>query len=144
MQIAVRGARVDEEEWEAAQALPAGKLPITQALRETAQALHVGIEDYARGAYAESLSQDRLLRETERFAEWLDREVRAKFPGASVEAVKFDAFKEKYQAVVARGNHRMPVRIDEAVVTSLFESGSADAQDRLSRILELNLSVRVA
>jgi hypothetical protein len=144
MQVSVRGARISGSEWQAARRLPVAELPVSEAQRKTAESLRVRVEDYARGAYAEHLSQERLLQETERFALWLDTEVRKRFSRTTIERVTLDTFGDKYEVVVAQDRQRLTLRIDEKVVEAIFESGSLGAQESLGRILDLNLSAKVA
>ncbi len=136
MEIAVDGIRVSPGDWEAIRKVPAGDLPpLTPPQREVARKLGIPEQDYARSALAGERTQESLLRKTERFATLLQRRLAEIAPGATVSRVTLRTLNDRFDVEVAVNNSTLPLRIDEHVVDDLFERGSADAEQRLHRIL---------
>jgi hypothetical protein len=145
MNISVEGVRTSVADWKAAQALPADQLPaLSPAQKEAARRLHVSEEDYARSALAGHRTGEKLLQKTERFARWLQALLRERAVDAEVGNVTLNTWDGKFEVTLGRNGSPLFFKVDEEVVDSLFESGSADAEQRLARVLDLVLGVGAA
>ena len=145
MEIAVDGFRVSATDWQRVRNLPKDQLPpLTQEQKAVAAKLRVSEEDYARSALAGQETQGNLLAKTERFARLFERRVKGLDPNATVERVALLSWEHRFDIVMRIGRGIVPVRVDEAIVDDLFEGGSSEADQKLSRIVELALGQRVA
>lgn len=101
-------------------------------------------EDYARSALAGQRTQERLLAKTEQVAKIVQRKFAERSPGAAVEQVALVTWDHKFEIDVVLNGKAMPLRIDEDLFDDVLEGGSAYAEQKLDRILDLILSQRVA
>jgi hypothetical protein len=144
IEITVTGGRTFSSDWAAARAIPKEQLPpLTPEERATAAQLRVPEENYARSAFAESKTQDKLLQKTERLARLLLEMLQSRSYPGTVQRVLLDTLDGKFE-VEFRNGGTFEARIDEGLVDEIFETGSSDAERRLSRILDLVLEKRVA
>jgi len=137
MEIAVDGWRASAADWEAVKSLPSEQLPsLSKEQREVAGKLGIPEADYARSAFAGKRSQETLLAKTERFARLLAGMLRQANIPASIESVTLRTFDEKFDILLKSGRSVVPLRVAESLVDDLFENGSAEAKQRMTRILE--------
>src|SRR6266571_7053713 len=136
MQIAVDGTRGSSSAQEAVRRIPRDQLPgLTEAQKKAAKQLGASEEAYARMILAGERAQDQLLIKTEMFARLLQKKLRELGSDAKIENVVLRALDEKFDVAVSLNGTIIPLRIREDVVDDLFEAGSADAEDRIARIL---------
>ena len=141
MEIAVDGWRGSTADWDAVRSLPVDQLPpLTKEQREVAKKLGVREEDYARSVLAGERNQDVLLEKTERLARLLRERLEKGRERAQVARVVLRTNAGRFDVELDLGGRRIHLRIDEAVVDSYFDSGSADAEATLSRILDRALA----
>lgn len=144
MNISVDGWRASLSDWEAVRNLPQEQLPsLTPEQREVARKLRISVEDYARSVLAGRRTTESLLAKTTRFARLLQERVRNRAAQADVESVALRTFEHRFDIELKLDGAVLPLRVDENIVDDLFESGSADAEQRLTRILDLALQARV-
>jgi hypothetical protein len=137
MEIAVDGWRASAADWDAVRNLPAEELPaLSKEQREVAGKLGIPEADYARSAFAGKRSQETLLAKTERFARLLAGMLREANIAATVANVTLRTFDEKFDVLLRSGDNAVPLRVAESLVDDLFENGSAEAKQRMTRILE--------
>ncbi len=145
MDIVVEGWRAGASDWEAVRTLPPDQLPpLSAEQREVAHKLGVREEDYARSALAGQRTSQRLLEKTERLGRLLQQMMIAAGRAAAVQRVTLLTWEHRFEVVAEVEGRAVGFRIAEDVVDDLFEGGSADADRRLSRILEVALATRVA
>ena len=137
MEIAVDGWRASAADWEAVKSLPADQVPpLSPEQREVAGRLGIPELEYARGALAGSRSQDALLAKRKRLAHLLLRMLEEAQMAASLEKVTLRTLEERFDISLKYGQQSVFFRIAEPLVDDLFENGSEQAEQRLSRILE--------
>jgi hypothetical protein len=137
MEIAVDGWRASAADWDAVRNLAAEELPaLSKEQREVAGKLGIPEADYARSAFAGKRSQETLLAKTERFARLLAGMLREANIAATVANVTLRTFDEKFDVLLRSGDNAVPLRVAESLVDDLFENGSAEAKQRMTRILE--------
>jgi hypothetical protein len=137
MEIAVDGWRASAADWDAVRNLSAEQLPaLSKEQREVAGKLGIPEADYARSAFAGKRSQEALLAKTERFARLLAGMLREANIAATVASVTLRTFDEKFDVLLRSGENAVPLRVAESLVDDLFENGSAEAKQRMTRILE--------
>jgi hypothetical protein len=135
MDIFVQGSRSSAADWVAARGIPREQLPpLTAEQKEVANGLGIPEEDYARSALAGQRGSAKLLAKTERFARVVAKRARAK--GAEVDQVTLNAFDGRFEVEGKAGETPLFIRVDEGIVDELFESGSVEADQRLSRVLD--------
>ena len=138
MRITVEGLRTSIMDWRAARSIPKGELPaLTPEQREVAGKLNVSEEDYARSALAGERTLEKLLTKTQRFGKLLEEKIKTKDRQATVEQVTLNTWEHRFEVEMRLNGNSLPLRVDENVVDDLFEGGSVDAEQRLSRILDL-------
>src|SRR5262249_13402033 len=143
MEISVQGWKASPSEWEAVRRLPKDQLPpLTEAQKEVARKLGVSEEDYARSALAGERTQNALLTKTETFAHLLEKKLRDMGSNATVENVVLQILDDRFEVLLRVNGKLLPLRIKEEIVDDLFESGSAEAEERLARILNATVGVR--
>jgi hypothetical protein len=143
MEISVQGWRASPSDWEAVRKLPKEELPaLTDEQKEVARKLKVSEEDYARSALAGKRTQNALLAKTEMFARLLGKKLRDVGSKATVESVVLQILDDMFEVVLKLNGKLVPLRIKEEIVNDLFEGGSADAEGRVSRILDSTIGVR--
>jgi hypothetical protein len=143
--IAVGGSRVSAADWRAASGIPKEELPaLTKEQRHLAERLNVSAEDYARSMLANQLGMKMLLAKTDQFARLLAEKVRAVEPKATVEHVTLKTGEHSFEAQVRSDGVSVPLRVAEDVVDDLFERGSAEAEKRLQKIVDLAFQLRSA
>lgn len=143
MEISVQGWRASASDWEAVRKLPKDQLPpLTEKQKEVARKLKVSEEDYARSALAGERTQDALLAKTEMFARFLEKKLHDLGSRASVESVVLQILEDRFEVLLKLNGSLIPLKIKEDVVNDLFESGSAEAEERVARILNSTVCVR--
>jgi hypothetical protein len=143
MQISVEGWRASPGEWEAVRSIPRDQLPaLTEQQREVARKMGVPEEDYARSALAGERTQNALLAKTEMFARLLEKKIRDLGFKASVQNIVLRTLEHAFEVVLNTNGSYLPLRIKEDVVDDLFEAGSSEAEEKLSRILNATVGVR--
>lgn len=145
MDISVLGARVSVADWQAAQNMPSADVPaLTPEQREVARKLQIAAEDYARSALADQRAMEKLLGKAERFARLLEQILKRTAPPAAIESIALNTWEDRFEIVLHINEHVFPVNIAEDIVDDLLERGSAEAEQRMSRILEVALESRVS
>jgi len=140
MEISVKGWRASPSDWKAVRGIPKEKLPqLTDGQKEVARKLGVPEEDYARGALAGERTQNSLLAKTETFARLLEQKIQDLGFKAVVENVVLQILEHRFDVLLTVNGKKNSLRIKEDIVDDLFEGGSADAEDKLSRILKATL-----
>jgi hypothetical protein len=135
MDIFVQGSRVSVADWSAVRGIPREQLPpLTAGQRAVAEGLGIPEEDYARSALAGERGSAKLLAKTERFARMVARKAKAK--GAVVDQVTLNALNGRFEVEGKAGATPLFLRVDEGIVDELFEGGSIEADQRLSRVLD--------
>jgi hypothetical protein len=143
MEISVQGWRASPSDWKAVRGIPKEELPpLTAEQKEVAQKLGIPEEDYARSALAGERTQNSLLAKTETFARLLEQKIHDLGFKAVVENVVLQILEHRFDVSLTVNGKELPLRIKEEIVDDLFESGSADAEDKLSRILKTTLGPR--
>jgi hypothetical protein len=138
MQVSVGGSRTERADWEAVRGLSKEELPpLTPAEKQTARTLRIPEEDYARNALAARRTAEKLIEKSARFARLLADKARAANPDLKVEAVRLDTLDDCFDVNMTFHGAPVPLRVAEEIVDDLFERGSRDAEERLSRIVEL-------
>jgi hypothetical protein len=143
--IVVEGWRAGASDWEAVRNVPVEQLPpLSAEQREVACKLGIREEDYARSALAGQRTAQRLLEKTERLGRLLQQKMTARGGAVTVQRVALQTWEHRFNVQVEVDGQVVSFRVAEEVVDDLFEGGSADADQRLSRILEVSLPTRVA
>lgn len=143
MEISVQGWKASPSEWEAVRRLPKAELPpLTEEQKEVARKLGVSEEDYARSALAGERTQNALLAKTETFARLLEKKLRDLGLNANVENVVLQILDDRFEVLLRMNGKLLPLRIKEEIVDDLLERGSAEAEERLARILNATVGVR--
>ena len=143
MEISVQGWRASPGDWEAVRRIPKDQLPaLTEGQKEVARKLGLSEEDYARSAVAGERTQDTLLAKTETFARLLEKMIQELGLRATVENVVLRLLEDQFEVLLSVNGAKVPLRIKEAVVNDLFESGSAEAEEKLARILKATVGAR--
>lgn len=139
-QIGIDGTRTGSAEWSSVRKMPIEELPpLSDAQRTRARQLGLSEEAYTRKTLAEELTTKRLLAKIEMFARLLNQKVTALNPKATVSDVVLRTLQGKFDVDVRVNGSIIPLTINEDVVDDLFESGSAEAEARLQRILGLTI-----
>jgi hypothetical protein len=127
-------------DWEGVRKLPPEKLPpLTPEQSAVARQLHVPEADYARAALVNQRAGRTLLDKTSRFARLLAEEVGKKDREAVVEKVTLDTSDQRFEVELLVRAVRRRLWIAEELVDDLFERGLPDAEQRLARVLDVNL-----
>ena len=143
MNIAVDGWRASPSDWDSVRNIPKDELPeLSEAQKEVAQKLGVSEESYARSALAGKRTQDTLLAKTDMFARLLDKKIRDLGFKANVESVVLRLLEHRFEVLLAANGFRLPLRISEDIIDDLFESGSAEAEEKLARLLNSTVGLR--
>lgn len=142
MEIAVDGWRASVGDWSAVRSVPADELPpLSPQQREVAKKLGIAEQDYARSALAGQRTREALLQKTERFARLLEERLQASGQQAEVVRVMLRTVEHRFDVEINAGGRSVPLRVEETLVDDYFDSGSADADQRLARILDRALRV---
>lgn len=142
MQIAVDGSRGSASAQEAVQQIPKEQLPpLTEAQKQVARQLGASEEAYARMILEGERAQGELLVKTEMFARLLSKKLGELKSKANIENVVLRTLDGKFEVDVRVNGRVVPLRIREDLVDDLFEAGSPDAEERLSRILRTTLGL---
>lgn len=140
MEISVDGGRTSTGMWDAVRNLPTNELPpLTVAQREAARKMRVSDEDYARSFLAAERTRDVLLSKTERLGRFLADQLHSLRLEAVIAGITLRTLERVFEVEVQASWGRVPIRIDETVVDDLFERGLAEGEERLKRILDVNL-----
>jgi hypothetical protein len=143
MNVSVEGWRANPVEREAVRNIPAEQLPsLSDEQKEVARKLGVPEEAYARMALAGERTSNRLLQKTEMLARLLEKKLRALGSQASIESVVLKTIDHQFEVVTKVDGSNIPMRINESIVDDLFESGSREADERLSRIVSTTLELQ--
>jgi hypothetical protein len=103
----------------------------------------VSEEGYARSFVAGEKTSNWLLEKTKRFADFLQERVPAFRSGAQIESVILRTTERRFDVEVRVNGGTIPVRIREALVDDIFESGSGQAERSLGRVLDMALRQQV-
>jgi hypothetical protein len=140
MDVFVRGERPNTQDWIRARQAPLTALPLLdEEQKAEAQLMRRSEEDYARGAYAGQLSQQRLLQRTLRFGRWLNKKAGERDPCAGIESVTLDTLLGKFEICAQTGSEGFEFEMDEDLVNRFLAAGSADAEKSINRILDVFL-----
>ncbi len=144
VKIGVDGLRFGAKESAEAYSVPKEDLPpLIDAQREVARKLGVSEEGYARSFVAGEKTSNWLLEKTKRFADFLQERVPAFRAGAQVESVILRTTEQRFDVEVRVDGDTIPVRVREALVDDIFESGSERAERNLGRVLDMALRHQV-
>jgi hypothetical protein len=144
MQVSVDGWRSSASNWQAVRDIPGDQLrPLTPEQAAVAAKLRISAEDYARSALAGERTTEALLAKTERFAKLMEQRLASRLAGVQVDSVTLETWEHKFRVVI-RGKIETVFRVNEDIVDDLFEGGSKEADERISRILDLVLGEKVA
>jgi hypothetical protein len=137
MEIAVDGWRSGANDWDAVRNLPVEQLPqLSEDQRAVARKLGIAEQDYARSVVAGERSREALLVKTERLARLLDQRIAALGIDGRINRVTLRTIQDRFDVEVQINGKIVPLRIDEAIADDYFDSGSADAEQRLAHILD--------
>lgn len=140
--VSVVGSRSDRHIWDAVRALSKDDLPpLTPAQREVAQSLHIPEEDYARSAEAGRRGADELVKKAERFARLLNERVQTRDRTIQIDRVTLDVWEQRFEVRFRANGALQTFAVAERLVDSLFEEGSREADEELSRVLDYALFV---
>lgn len=140
--IAVDGTRTSPDEWSRAQAIVKEELPpLSEAQRATARSLGVAEEPYARMIFASEYTSKKLLAKAEMFGRLVAEKLEALGFQGKVESVVLRTLENRFDVGVRMNGKVIPLRIKEDLADDIFESGSADAEARLTRILSTTIGV---
>jgi hypothetical protein len=144
MRVSVEGWRSSASEWKAVRDIPKEELqPLTPEQMAVAEKMKIAAEDYARSALAGQRSVEALLVKTQRFARLLEQRLASRSAGVQVDEVTLETWEHKFRVSI-QGEVKAIFRVDEDVVDDLFEGGSREADEKISRIIDLVLRERVA
>ena len=142
MQISVDGVRGSSSALEAVRHIPREQLPpLTEAQRQVAQKLGASEEGYARMILEGERAQSELLVKTEMFARLLDKRLREVGSKAKIDNVLRRVLDEKFEVQIQINGRVIPLKVREDLIDDLFEAGSADAEERLMRIVRTTLGL---
>jgi len=142
VRLGIDGMRTNANEWRHAQSTPAEELPpLSDPQRAAAKSLGIPEEAYARTILAEERTARELLTKTEMLARLLAEKLRGISPSATIESVVLRTLEDRFDVVVRLNGKVVPLRVNEEVVDSLFEAGSLEADQRISRILDATVGV---
>jgi hypothetical protein len=145
VKIGVDGLRFGAKESEEAYSIPTEDLPpLIDAQKEVARKLGVSEEGYARSFVAGEKTSNWLLEKTKRFADLLQERVPTSRPGAQVESVILRTTERRFDVEVRVNGGTVLVRVREALVDNILESGSEQAERNLGRLLDIALRQQVA
>jgi len=84
-----------------------------------------------------------LLGKTQRFAGLLEQRLASRVAGVQIDSVALETWEHKFRVVI-RGKLNTVFHVNEDIVDDLFEGGSKEADERISRIVDLVVGERVA
>jgi len=143
MNIAVDGWRASPSDWDNVRSIPKDELPaLSEEQKEVARKLGVPEESYARSALAGERTQNTLLAKTEMFARLLEKKIRDLGFKAIVESVVLRLLEHRFEVLIVANGARFPLRISEELIDDLFEAGSAEAEEKLARLLSSTVGLR--
>ncbi len=142
MQIAVDGTRGSASAQEAVRQIPKENLPaLTEAQKTVARQLGASEEGYARMILEGQRAKSELLVKVEMVARLLNQKIRELGSEATIEKVVLRARQGKFEVEAKVNGRTLPLRIREDLIDDLFEAGSPEADDRLTRILRTTLGL---
>ena len=115
---------------------------MSEEQKEVARKLGVPEESYARSALAGERTQNTLLAKTEMFARLLEKKIRDLGFKAIVESVVLRLLEHRFEVLIVANGARFPLRISEELIDDLFEAGSAEAEEKLARLLSSTVGLR--
>jgi hypothetical protein len=141
MEIVVDGWRSSVADWDAVRSIPVEQLPaLSEEQREVAKKLGIPEEDYARSVLAGERNREALLVKTQRLARLLEQRLGRTGVQARVNRVVLRTIEHRFDVELQIDGREVPLRIEETIVNDYFDSGSADAEERLGRILDRALA----
>ncbi len=144
MQISVEGRRSSIGDWQAVSQIPADQLkPLTPGQAAVATELKISAEDYARSILEGERASEALLEKTQRLARLLNQRFSSRIAGVQIDSVALETWAGKFRVAI-RGKINTVFRINEDLVDDLFEGGSKEADERISRVIDLVVGERVA
>ncbi len=139
MQISVEGRRSSVSDWRAVAEIPTDQLkPLTPEQAAVAAELKISAEDYARSILESERATEALLEKTQRFAMLLKQRFASRVAGVQIDSVALETWAGKFRVAI-RGKMNTVFRINEDLVDDLFEGGSKEANERISRVVDLVL-----
>jgi len=105
--------------------------------------LKISAEDYARGILEGERASEALLEKTQRFARFLNQRLAPRIAGVQIDSVALETWASKFRVAV-RGKINTVFRVNEDLVDELFEGGSKEADERISRVIDFVVGERVA
>lgn len=137
MEILVDGNRSSLENWTRAQKAPLDVLPaLSDGDRVAAQQLHMSPEMYARSLYAVDLERSGLEQRAMLAGRAVERLAAKRIPGVQVTRIEWNTLAGKFRfGLEYRGNAAEVVAVED-VLSNLLESGSAEAESCLERVIE--------
>jgi hypothetical protein len=142
MQISVQGWKASAGDWEAVRSIPTNQLPeLTEEQKAVARKLGISEEDYARSYLAGERTQSALLAKTEMFARLLTKKIYDSGFKATVESVVLRILEDRFDVLLTVHGAKVPLRIQESIADELLEAGSAEADEKLSRILNSTIGL---
>ncbi|MGH9670426.1 MAG: hypothetical protein ACRD3A_09975 [Terriglobales bacterium] len=143
MNISVDGGRTSAEDWQVSQQLPEADLPpLNDLQREAARKLKISEVEYARSYFAGQQSMIALLGKTERVGRFLQNRLRELEPQAAITEITLRTLEARFDLKVVVAGTSIPLRIEESLMDDLFEGGSAEAEQRVRRVLQIALETR--
>jgi hypothetical protein len=140
MDVIVSGSRSSSHDWHISNQVPSSALPtLTPAEKEVAKKLGITEEGYARSTYAEKLTRTELELRARRLGNLIEMWLKPDFPEVKIESVWLKTFEGKFRIDLHVGRRSVMFFMDEELVDELFNGGSAGAEKKLRRVVDLAL-----
>lgn len=128
-----------------ARTLPPERLPeLSEAQKAAAKKMGIREEDYARMAYAGSLSQEQLKEKTERFARNLRPKLEELASAWEIERIRLLVVEHEYRIDFSGQGKKATLRIPEELVDDYLEGGVAGAWQQILDRVKTRLVSQVA
>jgi len=140
MEVFVRGARSSSVDWARSRSAPLSELPsLDDDQKAQARRGNVSEEEFARIAYAEHLTVQKLLRRLLKFGQWLNGKVEERSPDAHIERMELDTLKGRIEVLGTAGGEEFDFELDEDLVDRFLTAGSAEAEASIFRVVDVFL-----
>lgn len=140
MEIQVDGNRSTSDSWLEANRIPLQSLPVLTPDEQTvANKLAIPYEAFSRSKVAAEITRQQLQNRASRLGLLVETWLQKQKVNANVTAVWLKTFEGKFRIDVQMGNIVENVFITEELVDDLFDSGSREAEQRMDRLLSVNL-----
>ena len=131
---------MSSSDWSAVREIPREALPpLTPEQKEAARRLNLSEEEFARRKLADQRGLERLRAKIRRFAGFVKERLAAENPDAEIEQIMLDTLAGRFELELKVNGARVPVEVSEDLVDELFHAGSAEAEQRLGRVVHLAL-----